>query len=489
MSLTTLAILLDDLAENNRATIVEGDQTATVSGLSLVDARAVLRECEGFGWKVEIFDSESNAWQADDISEHFQPFRIVISKPGHDETTIALLSQSGFKQWLKGPQNQNRCLLAQIRKTFESHSTRFSTWDDETRFQPVDPTKSPRALVREHSDPRTVPIDIRPWLLKSEEGVDLDDAVFRIWAGAASIALLRALPDEIESESGALKFRGPPRLSLQNPEEEEDILDALGREGFLQLQIAQRWVFENERETEMRHILLAAELAHASGLYMRPGECIRNQISAALDAAKIAYQMSLSDLSRETLKSLADLRKAVTEETAKVTDATRQTIAAVASALVVGIGLIAARLTTNVYPLIIVAIMVVAFAYVLIVALSGTQFIRLQGGLRTDWQPKLYRFLSNTDYENMVTRPIKCAEKTFWWTAGIGLFSVAILLGALIWMHGFGNTNLPANQNAAMPATQPQTSPQPAQGPRPSASPVPGSKPGQSGTTSGAEQP
>lgn len=43
----------------------------------------------------------------------------------------------------------------------------------------------------------------------------------------------------------------------------------------------------------------------------------REHLAAALDCAKIAYQMAVSKITKDTLKSLGDLRKAVTEETSK----------------------------------------------------------------------------------------------------------------------------------------------------------------------------
>jgi len=211
-----------------------------------------------------------------------------------------------------------------------------------------------------------------------------------------------------------------------------DTLAALGRDGFICLQRAQRWVFENERETELRHTLLAAEIAHAGGQYRDAAECVKSEIEAALDSAKIAYQMSLSDLSRDTLKVLGDLRKAITEETAKVTDATRQTIGSVTSAVAVGIGLIAARIATSVDPIVMTAVMVLAVLYVVMIFLSGAHFIWLQRGIRSHWRPRLYRFLSDQDYERMVAEPIKRAENAFWWVASLGLLSVLVLLGVLL---------------------------------------------------------
>lgn len=141
--------------------------------------------------------------------------------------------------------------------------------------------------------------------------------------------------------------------------------------------------------------------------------------------------MSISELGKDTLKTLSDLRKAITEDTSKVADGTRQTVTAVASALALGLGLVAARLTTDTAPWLIFVVMVVIALYVAAIIYSGYDFIRLQRQLRTDWQPRLYRFLSVSDYERMVTKPARHAERTFISSAIIGGVAVLALTLAL----------------------------------------------------------
>jgi hypothetical protein len=201
--------------------------------------------------------------------------------------------------------------------------------------------------------------------------------------------------------------------------------------GIKKLQSAVAWVFEVERESEMRHILLATELARCGGTGEEAPQFLRDNLGAALDGAKTAYQVQLAGMSSDALKTLAELRKSVTDETAKVSDATRQIITAVASALAVGAGLIAARLTTTASPLLIVLVMVMAGAYVAITILSGVMFTLLQRKVRMEWQPRLYRFLSQPDYDALVGRPARTAEKALWWSSGLGalaIFAMAIAL-------------------------------------------------------------
>lgn len=137
--------------------------------------------------------------------------------------------------------------------------------------------------------------------------------------------------------------------------------------------------------------------------------------------------MSISDLGKDTLKALSDLKKSVTEDTSKVADATRQTVAAVATALAVGLGLLAARVTTSTAPWLILAVMLVVLLYVGTIVYSGYTYIVLQRQLRVDWQPRLYRFLSDEDFKRMVTAPSFAAEQTFFRIAKIGVATVSLL--------------------------------------------------------------
>lgn len=81
---------------------------------------------------------------------------------------------------------------------------------------------------------------------------------------------------------------------------------------------------------------MANDIARSAGGNGDDLQVLLNNLSDSLEGAKVAYQVSLSDLGRDMLKTLADLRKAVTEETAKVTDATRQLVTSVSGALAIG---------------------------------------------------------------------------------------------------------------------------------------------------------
>lgn len=415
---------------------METTETVSISNLSARMTTDLVTRVQAEVWANEIFDQTGETWSSDQISGDLEPFRVVIRKPVPPAGYIRILTNTGFKEWLSRGIDASACQVARLSGAFDTLGIRFTSWDDVAEaFTPAEPTASPRSLVRDHSVATIAPLDIRPWLLNDVEVGYYDNSAFQVWMAQALANTLSSLPDEIDAVTRDLKFKGPPRLSLLvNPDGLAGAND-LGPEGFKSVQRGARWVFDNTREAEMRHVLFATEIAR-SGVSSNSAEIyMREHAAAALDGAKIGYQASLSQLSADTIKALADLRKAVTEETAKVTEATRQIAGAVAAALAIGIGLMAARVTASASSTLIIAVMLVAAAYVAMVILSGIQFTLLQRGLRKGWQPRLYRYLPTDEYAALVLTPTRKAENSLFWIAGIGTITV-LTMGSLVIFPG-----------------------------------------------------
>lgn len=339
-----------------------------------------------------------------------------------------MLTNTGFAEWLKVGHAATHWQVARLRQRITTHARLFQPWGEVEPYEPSDSTKSPRALVREFGVERFAPEDVRPWLIRLAPGAFIEDSAAEIWRSASAFSLLNALADEIDLVDRRLKFKGPPKLSISVPVDSDALLDAGSLEHFNDLQRTASRAFESEREAELRHGLLANDIARSAGGNGDDLQVLLDNLSDSLEGAKVAYQVSLSDLGRDTLKMLADLRKAVTEDTAKVTDATRQLVTSVSGALAIGLGLIAARVSAAASYELIVAVMVVVAAYVGVVIYSGYGFIQLQRQLRSDWQPRLYRFLPPAEYDSMVSRPAAQAERTFVKVACGGGIGVLVLM-------------------------------------------------------------
>lgn len=431
MSLIALAEQIDRLVEDGRAFVAESPDAAIVSNVSAAHIDLLLALCSPLGWKTQLFDRAGELWEEETLDADFQPFRLVIQKPASADDSIQLLTNHAFAQWLLGEHLAAKLQVARLECSLIAGTRVICAWGGNQSGATSAATKSPRTLVKEFGNKRKVPDDVRAWLTSAPAPEHFNHPTTQVWVRAASAALISCLPDEMDAENGELKFRGPPRLALPTFDGAVDPLDC---NTYSALLAAVAWVFESEREAEVRHILLAGELARSGSAAQSTTIFLKNNLHHAWESAKLAYQMAVAETGRDTLKVLSDLRKAVTEETAKLSDMGRQLTGAVAAAIATGIGLIAARVATNAPAVLIALVMGVVALYVATVIVSGLQFMSLQRQLRVDWQHRLYRFLPPNDYQQMVVKPTRSAERAFAWTAGLGGMAVVLLTMICVWL-------------------------------------------------------
>lgn len=426
MSEIELATAIDKLVTSGEAFVSETADRVIVSKLALAPAKQIVDLVNKAGLAPHVYDGENADWTDTDLVAAFEPFRVTFSKPTPNDGELLILTNDSFADFLKSESTFPVWRIALIGETIRTEGRTYINWHEKVEAPTPLKKKSPRSLVREATGNRIVPQDISAWLLIDPTFLPKTEAAM-VWA-AESIALcLKSLADEIDSETSELKFKGPPRLVLNLGDEPKGYFEHLGSQAFSTLQQATSWVFENEREAEVRHILFACEVARSSGASDGDLAHLGKNLLPAFEGAKIAYQMSIAEVGKETLKSLADLRKSVTEDTSKVTEGTRQLAAAVAGALALGFGLIAARLSTTTPRWLLITVMAIVVLYVITIIFSGYDFIRLQRTLRKQWQSRLYRFLPQSEYDVMVAQPTAHAERTFVWTAAIGLFAVLLI--------------------------------------------------------------
>lgn len=460
MSHQSLASLLNELSRKRQALIKEGNATVIVSDLSAENARLIRTAALTSAWPFTIHDSANSESDLEDGDEAFGPFRVELEKPlpeGHVQAeALYVATEVGFNAFLDSGHVAPRWHVLGLTKPFNTRARAYSDWSIDELYVESPATKPPRLLVKESATVRTVPEDVRHWLLAEGHSLDELDPSHMAWAVHAFDALSRCLANEIDIAGSKLTFKGPPKLNLT-------IMKAVGDEPTIPLkdfevvQEAAAWVFDNAREAEVKHILLSAEIARSGRADGEVLQYFKENLAAAVDCAKIAYQMAVSEITKDTLKSLGDLRKAVTEETSKATEATRQAIAAISTALTVGLGLIVARLTLQINPYLILIVMTVALGYTILNVMSGRKFIKIQSKLRQDWQPKLYRFLSQDEFQKMVGEPIEQAEEFFHKVSRRGLTMLGLAaIGIAIFAFSYSSpsvTTFPSTPDVPAPAT------------------------------------
>ncbi len=421
-----LSALLDVWTATGRIGLVETASAVTVSRLDAVSTQMLLTATSQLGWQCDVQDQAGEPVLADYIDEDFGPFVTTIQKPvqGADRR---LLTMVGLSQALQ-EKVDGFWQIASAQVSFATGAISFNPWNGGDIFAAAAPTKSPLDIVRETNEARLAPIDIRKWLVRSTVTEKLwEDSVFQTFAVASAPALVRSLASEIAG-SRTVVFNGPPRLSIAIPD--DSLLQELTLVGYQNLRTAVAWVYEDAPSAEQRHALFAAEFARSVIRNESIGVAFREAGCDILEGARLAFQLSLSDMSREAIKAQGDLRKAIADDMSKAAEGTRTLSGAIAVSIATGITLIAARSTGAAEPWVLSLVAAVVAGYLIVVAVNGWAYLKLQRRLRDQWRRRFYRFVPANDYDEMVTKPARSAE----WPYHIIAFIALAVAVALSWM-------------------------------------------------------
>jgi hypothetical protein len=355
---------------------------------------------------------------------------VSFSKPEVGQG-VAFISTAAFKDWLKAPESCGTVFVASATSTFKTEGFVVAPWGWDGQGAIAVARKSPRALVRARGAVEAIPDDLRPFLLVEGGEVPWKDVAFSAWLPIATRSCCASLADEVASADDKVSFAGPPRLELEHVS--SSTIHELGSSGFLSVQRVARWVYDLDREAELRHGLFVQEFARLSQSKGSLAKELERTAETALDGAKIAYGFSIQEMSRDALKGLSDLRKAIVDETQKVAESTRQLALSAAGAEFYALGLLAARLTSTVPAWLIDCMAGVGLAYVLVVLYINWRYLSQQQELRGVWKMKLYRYLTDAEYKEMVSDPTSKAEGVLW-IMMVAVLIVSVLTFGVVWI-------------------------------------------------------
>ena len=461
--LTKLAETLDGWSEGGRTLITETNAVLVAARLSAQDTVTLIGLASALAWTVTIEDRSGDYVQLNDIDDDFGPFKVLVTKPLARDGIDAIVTNTGFVDWLSRAPASPVVQVARLTRAIETMTVRMAPWGDDASFVPTLFSANPRKVVREFGGHRVVPDHLGPWAMADISSILPEDEAAKLWMSIAAKMLMMAMANELEDER-TLVLKGPPLAKYTLPAPGAQTFDP---DVFRHLQEAARWVFEFTQEMETKHALMAAELARTNVGSGDAFALFAAGTKSGLEGAKIAYQLGLHKISMDSLKAMADLRKAVADEATKLADATRQIAAAVATALFAGVGVITARLTVPLNgPVVTTAVVVLAVVlcmYVGAVILSGWQFVRIQSDLREQWRSKLYRFLPKDDYDALVSKPAAQAELGFKTAAWIGGVLATVLLTLVLAVALFAppmapqSTNTPSTPAEVVPSVDGST--------------------------------
>lgn len=419
-----LGALLDDWVASGHASLVETSSAVTVSRLDAASAQELVAASRRLGWDCSVEDEAGEPAHLDEFQDELGPFVATLHK-SIDGADRRILTKIGFGQALSENGEGGVWQIAGLEVPFATGLASFNPWGSGDVFAPATATKSPLDVVREASGAQLVPADIRKWLMRGDVTEALwQDTAFRAYVAASAPALVRSLATEVVGHR-AVVFSGPPRLNIALSE--ELLAQQLDFQGYRSLRASVAWVYEDAASTEQRHALFAAEFSRLVTRDEQIGTAFQAAGSDILEGARLAFQLSQSDLSREAIKAQGDLRKAIADDMAKAAEGTRSLSGAVAVAIATGITLLAARSTGATEPWVVSLVAAIVAGYLVVVAFNGWAYLKLQKQLRDQWRRRFYRFVPADDYEAMVTTPARSAELPYHFVAVIALIVAAVL--------------------------------------------------------------
>ena len=416
-----LGTFVNSLIDSRSAHISETHHPAvTVDCLSLEDAEQLRMQVISAGLLPTITDDLGDRLDSNKPVVGMEPISISFFKPQQIDE-IFFVSTRAFGQWLMAPTTTAIVRVAACTAGFRTEAFVVTASDSFADKQEVRVRKSPRRVVRDATSKRLVPLEVGPYLLLEGSAAPIGESTFEEWLARAASCAALCLANEVQHDR-KLEFLGPPRLALDwiDPDATPALVD-----WFEPIQEATRWVYEIDREVELRHRLFTQEFARLAYGQDNLGAAVLRGAETALEGARIAYAFHLQEISRDALKSLSDLRKSVSEETQKLFEATRQLGLSAAGALFYAIGLIGAKLASSMSTLLFGVMICLGIMYVSLIVAVNLRAVRHQKQLRGVWRSKVYRYLTDDEFGVLVEAPTQRAERLL----VVTLWGVEILAG------------------------------------------------------------
>jgi len=300
----------------------------SVYGLQPELTRQLIAHLQDANIAFRVVDAAEQELERHALDAGVAPFSVSFSKPVSEEA-VCFLSTEAFGSWLQSPSATSSVWVAACTQAFATEAFKVSGWGELGTLASTLPRKSPRRVVRDASGRSLVPSDLRPFLLADGAAMPSGDSVYEVWAAHAAEQLVLALATEVLPDN-RVEFLGPPRLTIARFESADspELVDWLEP-----LQGAARWIYDVEREVDLRHRLFGQEFARLAYGETAIGDAFARCGASAEEGARIAYSFHVHEISKDALKSLSDLRKTVSEDTQKTFESARQVALSAAGAL------------------------------------------------------------------------------------------------------------------------------------------------------------
>lgn len=436
-SLFQRLIALKDAAFSESVSVCRVDQISgftvgdfnIISQLSLTLAQANLGTLALFGeisGEVDLVN--------EDISKIMGETASVRLTKTVESDAAYFVTRTGFEAALSNADFMISARKIWIAEDFLPFATRlcvYSPWGitvDQKRLE--DSFDSPRRLVRDQSY-HFVPSNVQAWYLILPG--DEKSGIFAVWKRHAVKNLVFCLPTEVRASnttpqvvlSGARSAFADVDLSQPQLQLFDSVMEAV------------RWVYDQRRDTETKFYLLNNHLALYWPENAKWPVGLEGVLEHALASAREAFAFHLQDDSKEAIKSLGDLRKALQDEVARSQTATRDLLSALWRDAAIAGAVFALRSATTNSPavnLVTLSAAILLFVSLLTTVASNWRFDVLAKKMRGQWRKRLYAFMSDDQWADLVTRPISRAR----WVYQISIIPVLavyfVLIVILLWV-------------------------------------------------------
>ncbi|RMR31331.1 hypothetical protein ALP36_02731 [Pseudomonas syringae pv. coriandricola] len=377
----------------------------------------------GLGTIVIFGTISGQEWSAENftVENALEPIRVILRKLSTDDW-VYFATVDGFRQWLKSFSAGQAIPPERLCVWVAGDFSAFATFQHAVRPFFADKLlpkieqipEKPWKLVRDLTHAYT-PSSISPWLIL--ESPTSPSFVYEAWSDTAKQNLAFCLPSEIRSEGDVVEavFRGGRSLPVAVKKVDWSTVD------YGSFSEACSWVYATPREAETKFQLLNNHLAINWNQGSEWPEGSGQVLDNSLAGAKEAFAFHLQDQSKEAVKGLGDLRKGLQEEVAKTQAAARDLISAVwrdfaIAGVVLALKLPGSPITLDgkVIQSLYIATAVLLALSVFVSGFSTFRFNTLAGSSRKDWRNKLYSFMSDHDWQELVASPISSGIRVFW---------------------------------------------------------------------------
>lgn len=310
--------------------------------------------------------------------------------------------------------------VAELPRSIELAGAIIRVWQQSPFHRIESGYATPPRIVRDLSNGNFRPRTVDRWVLADGVGWNegtLEDAIIATSAKRLVCALASEVWNEDDGARVAFKAHRTPILSLDNGEP--------SREMAVALQQAAAWVYQNKAEADIRHGLLAAEIARDLSTGVQALHALSGRIGPALAQARHAWSLHLQGISSDNISLLTGLKSALGDDLRLIYGQISAVISTLSRDALVTVGVVLLRFLDKEINI------VVGVAAILFIALSGLISLRQalqtvddQIAARAAYRNDLYGYVDDEDYRRLyedlivdargrMTTAIRCAGAAY----------------------------------------------------------------------------